>query len=136
MQDIMYAGEQPARIILSLKQKDMTPGEVGVFKENWEDGKVKLTKNLTAVVVNGHVIKHTNGQIGKTLDIKWNKSNQRFETLEEDWAPAKERPDPDAERLLQERKTIVGNTPTGNDNYSGGYSKSQSTRDSQRKKRK
>ena len=109
--DILYAGDKPARVILSLIQQEMTPAQAKAFPENWENGKPKLGKNLTAVVVNGHVIKQTNGEIGKTADMKWNKSCQRFETLVDDWKPqvpaSAEAEDLDGLRRLEERRQAV-----------------------------
>lgn len=109
--DILYAGENPARIITSIIQKEITPGQAKLFPENFdENGKLILGKRMRAVVVNGFVIKQTNGETGQTLDIKWIKPTQRFETLEDNWVPFTTPPEavsPDQQRRNDEQQEIV-----------------------------
>jgi replicative DNA helicase len=85
-EDLLYAGENPARIVVAMTKKTLTPQQAALFPENLdEDGRVILGKNMKAVAVQGNVLKQTNGPIGTTDDIKWLKHLNRFETLTKDW---------------------------------------------------
>jgi len=86
--DLLYAGENPARIIAAIRKKDMTDNEIRMFDENiGEDNKLLRGKATKTVIVRGKVVKQTNGETGDTIDMSWTKYNQRFNTLVADWEP-------------------------------------------------
>lgn len=86
--DLLYAGENPARIITSIRRKDMTDNEIRMFDENIdENGKLLRDRATRTVIINGFVVKQTNGETGSTIDMAWTKYNQRFNTLQDDWEP-------------------------------------------------
>jgi replicative DNA helicase len=106
-EDLLYAGENPARIIVSLTKRDISRDQAAKFKENWEDGRLMIGKNMNAVVIQGHILKQTNGKIGATDDIKWVKFNNRFETLVYEWDQDERR-----EAVRAEAEKVVNTYPS------------------------
>jgi replicative DNA helicase len=65
MDDLLYAGENPARIIVEIRNKELSPAQLGMFPENLKDGKLIIGKRTPAGVITANVIKQTNGEIGQ-----------------------------------------------------------------------
>lgn len=105
--DLLYAGENPARIIVSIVARKITADDAAKFRENWVDNRLQLGKNMNAIIVQGYVLKHTNGKIGNTDDIKWTKYNNRFETLVYDWDKKEKK-----QAVKEEAKRIAKTYPT------------------------
>ena len=87
LSDILYAGENSARQVCAILSSDMNEGTARLFPENLnEEGKlISSGGRYNAVVMQVQVLKNTNGQVGKSGDIKWIKPTQTFQTLERDW---------------------------------------------------
>jgi len=94
LEDLLYAGENPAREIWAIVRKGITPGQARLFPENrLDDGSViSDPSNYGAVVVNFHVLKNTGGRTGKTGDIAWIKATNDFRTLDPKWGQVTEQP--------------------------------------------
>lgn len=89
-EDILYAGENPARQIWAMTNKKMTSFEAGKFVENRSvDNNIIIDpKRQGAAIVNFSVIKNTSGPTGRTEDIVWRKATNSFQTLEKGWQNA------------------------------------------------
>jgi replicative DNA helicase len=85
MDDLLYAGENPARQIISINNKKISRTQLESFPENWEEGKPIQNRDMDAVVVYVDVLKNTNGRTGKSKDIKWIKPTNTFQSLQADW---------------------------------------------------
>lgn len=84
--DLLYAGENPARQIWTIKKTEMSAWDASRFEENKdEDGRVRLTENMRVSVLKIHVLKNTNGPTGVTEDFAWNKPINTFFDLQKDW---------------------------------------------------
>lgn len=104
--DILYAGENPARQIVALTNPPMNQEDAATFPENLSEmGTFVPTKALNATVMKAHILKNTNGPTGVSGDIKWIKPYQAFQTLEHGWKKSKTfTPAPKEEFKKQEKK--------------------------------
>jgi len=84
--DLLYAGEMPARQIISITKDEMTPNIAGTFPENNVNGIILHGDRAEACLVTCNVLKNTSGKIGKTDPIKWIKSTNTYQSLERDYA--------------------------------------------------
>jgi len=117
LDNLLYAGENPARQVVALMPMAITPTQASLFPENILDG--RMVTNLNAVVMQAKILKNTGGQIGMTDPIKWVKSTGRYETLVPNWA-GNQTPKPSQHKeqfLKAEKEKALG------------YSKDRQTRD-------
>lgn len=106
MDDLLYAGENPARIIVEVRRKEITPAQAGAFPENFRDGKLIIGKRMPSVVITANVIKQTNGETGPTGDIKWHKPTNRFYSLQDGWDMT-----PQKQEAVQTNERIMSTYP-------------------------
>ncbi len=85
--DIMYDGERATKVMMAPWLVPMKPEDYGRFPENDLPGKQGGLRGeeAKAVVMKMLVLKNSNGPVGETEDIKWNKSLDMYETLTPDW---------------------------------------------------
>ncbi len=85
-EDVLFAGENPARKMWAIRRQEMSPIEAGRFPLNRDKkGKVMLSDSLRSVVVRVKVLKNTGGSGGTTEPIAWHKPWNVYETLEPNW---------------------------------------------------
>lgn len=86
MNDLLYAGENAARQVWTIRKSEMSSWEASRFEENKdEDGRVRLKENMPVSILKIHVIKNTNGPTGVTDEFAWNKPLNIFFDLQKDW---------------------------------------------------
>lgn len=103
---IVYAGEQPARILVGLVKRPLNEHEIRQFPENRTRTGWLMGKNLNAVVIQCSVMKQTNGKTGRSDDIAWIKPTNDFRTLEHNWLE-KAKP----EKIVVEQQNIINSFP-------------------------
>lgn len=85
LDDLLYAGEMPARQILSITRDEMKPNTAATFTENNVDGIILHGDRAEACLVTCNVLKNTSGKIGKTDPIKWIKATNTYTSLERNY---------------------------------------------------
>lgn len=100
LQNILYAGERDATIVIGLWKVSLPEDFKGVFRENFDDEGMLLDKdNLNAVLIRPIVLKNRNGPVGVCGDLKWDKSTNRYYSLGRNW-----------QQKIRERKTKQGDS--------------------------
>jgi replicative DNA helicase len=108
LDDLLYAGENPARQVCAIMNPPLDPHIAALFPENKDkEGKLMAGNVLNAVVMKVKVLKNTSGQTGTTGDIKWIKPTQTFQSLQHDWKgdvkPMKTQPKEDFQAGMEQK---------------------------------
>jgi replicative DNA helicase len=86
LDDLLYAGENPARSIWAIVRKKLTQGEAALFDENKDsNGTLMDEANYGAQVFRFKILKNTGGQTGWSGEIVWRKSTNEFQSLARGW---------------------------------------------------
>lgn len=104
---VLYSGENPARIMIGMVKKEMGMHEIMQFPENkGQNGTWRIGKSLRALVIQMSVMKQTNGEMGLSGDVVWIKHTNEFRDLPRDWnRPVR------TEKLVQEQENVIKSYP-------------------------